>query len=183
MTHVEERIVAVHRSLRACALPYALGGALALAWCVRDARMTSEIDLNIFVGVDQLDRVVAALPPELSRPPEQPRLLARDAQARLRWGPTPIDIFGVNPEFHAGLASSVLPERFSGESIPFLSCPDLATFKAFFDRDRDWIDPGAMALAGSVDRHALEAAIVGFLGADDPLVPKTRALAGRARAT
>lgn len=179
MTHFDEKIVAVHRSLRASGLPYALGGALALAWCVRDPRMTSDIDLNIFVGVDQLDRVVAALPAEVSRTPEQLSLLTRDAQARLRWGSTPIDVFLVNTDFHAGVAGRVQHEQFGGESIPFLSCPDLAVFKAFFDRDKDWVDLAAMAVAGSVDRHALEATIVEFLGADDPRVPKIRALAGR----
>ncbi|MGQ0623044.1 MAG: hypothetical protein ACT4PP_00065 [Sporichthyaceae bacterium] len=178
---MDEMVVALHRALRDAELPYAFGGALALAWCVREPRATADIDLNIFVGVDQVERVLSALPPGMSPTVDQRALLERDAQARLRWERTPVDIFLVNTDFHAGVAVRCRHESFGGESIPYLSCPDLAVFKAFFNRDKDWTDLAAMALAGSIDRHALEATIVEFLGAQDSRVPRIRQLAGRPR--
>lgn len=171
-----DKIVGLHRALRAAGLEHAFGGALALAWCVEEPRATADIDLNVFVGVEELDRVLAALPAEVTQTPEQVRTLARDAQARLHWGRTPVDVFLVNTEFHAGVAVRCRTESFEGEPVPYLSCPDLAVFKTFFNRDKDWIDLAAMALAGSIDPHAVEEFVVENLGADDPRIARIRQL-------
>ena len=67
MTTLPDKIVEIHRALDAADLPHAFGGALALAWCTARARGTIDIDLNVFVEVHALDRVLAALPvPELA---------------------------------------------------------------------------------------------------------------------
>ena len=51
--------------------------------------------------------------------------------------------------------------------MPFLDCGDLAVFKAFFDRTRDWADLEAMAEAGTLDVEAVVGVLARHLGADD----------------
>ena len=41
--------------------------------------------------------------------------------------------------------------RRAGKPLPFLSCTDLAIFKAFFNRRKDWADLEAMVRAGSLN--------------------------------
>ena len=50
MTKLVERIVAVAASLEAAEIPWALGGALALAYATNEPRGTRDIDVNVFVG-------------------------------------------------------------------------------------------------------------------------------------
>lgn len=179
MTSFADKILGLHRALRASGLPYAFGGALALGWCTRDPRATSDIDLNIFVDADRYELALAALPAEVTRPAAQVRQLARDGQTRLRWQATPVDIFLVNTEFHAGVAHRCPVHEFEGERIPYLSCADLAVFKAFFARSKDWVDLEEMAIAGAFDIHDVAATLAGLLGPEDPRVARIRTLPGR----
>ena len=94
------KIVALHRALEAADLPHAFGGALALAFCTAEPRATKDIDVNVFAGTDRLAAVVAALPPVVEVTDEQRRRLARDAQARLWWGTSPVDVFLSDHPFH-----------------------------------------------------------------------------------
>ena len=47
-------------------LAHAFGGALALAWCTGQPRGTADIDLNVFIEIGDLQRLLDALPPEVS---------------------------------------------------------------------------------------------------------------------
>ena len=62
--------------------------------------------------------------------------------------------------------------------LPFLSCFDLAVFKAFFDRTKDWADLEEMARAGTFERERVQATLIGYLGADDARIAKLSALRG-----
>lgn len=179
MTSFADKILGLHRSLQASGLPYALGGALALGWCTRDPRATSDIDLNIFVEAEQYKLALAALPVEVTRPAAQVRQLARDGQTRLRWEATPVDVFLVNTKFHAGVAGRCQVQMFEGEHIPYLSCSDLAVFKAYFDRSKDWADLEEMAVSGAFDIHEVAVTLAGLLGADDPRIARILRLPGR----
>ena len=53
MSSLAEKIVAIDHTLTESGIDHAFGGALALAWCTRRARGTSDIDINIFAGVDR----------------------------------------------------------------------------------------------------------------------------------
>jgi hypothetical protein len=162
------RIVAVHQALDRAALPHAFGGALALAWCTQRARGTIDIDLNVFVGVDRLGEVLEALPPEVLATPADVALLERDGQARLWWDRTPVDLFLDTTDFHRAAAGRCRWEDFGGVLLPFLACADLAVFKAFFDRTKDWADLEEMAAAGTLDADRVVGVLVRHLGADDP---------------
>lgn len=170
------KMVAIHKSLAAAGVAHAFGGALALAWCTKQARGTIDLDLNVFVGPEHTPRAVASLPPEVVATAADRALLGRDGQARLWWENTPIDVFLSTTEFHEQVATRVHPEPFAGEQLPFLACQDLAVFKAFFNRTKDWADLEAMAEAGSLDVPAVIGVLAGFLGIDDDRVERLLSL-------
>ena len=171
------RIVAIHRSLRAASGPQAFGGALALAWCTQRARGTIDIDLNLFVGLDEVDRALDGLPDGVAVSTEDQTLLRRDGQARLWWDQTPVDVFFNTTGFHAEVAGRARVEAFAGQDVPFLACRDLAVFKAFFDRTKDWADLEEMAAAGTLDVPVVIGELAVRLGGDDPRIERLRALA------
>jgi hypothetical protein len=162
-----EKIVELHLCLEAAALPHAFGGALALAWCTARARGTIDIDVNVFVGVDRTEAVVAALPAGVTRNSKLLGALQRDGQVRLWWDKTPIDVFLNNTDYHRDVAERVRWETFLGERLPFLACHDLAVFKAFFNRTKDWVDLEEMVAAGSIEPATVAAVLIDLLGADD----------------
>jgi hypothetical protein len=175
MTDIVTKIVRLDRAL--AGLPHAFGGALALAWCTEQARGTIDIDVNVFVPVERLDEVLAALPRSVSATDTQIALLRRDGQVRLFWDSTPVDLFLNTTPFHEDVATRTRIEAFGGADVPFLGCTDLAVFKAFFDRTKDWADLEAMAEAGTLDVAAVLGVLVLHLGGDDPRVERLRRLA------
>lgn len=171
-----ERIVALHRRLAEAAIPHAFGGALALAWCTERARATIDIDLNLFVDVDEAPRVFAALPPGVVVTDDDRAAIAADGQTRLWWDATPVDVFFDTTDFHRAAALRTRTESFAGTSVPFLACQDLAVFKAFFDRTKDWADLEEMAAAGTLDVEAVLGVLVHYLGGSDHRVERLRSL-------
>src|SRR5262245_17075297 len=129
-----EKIVAIHRALVRADLPHAFGGALALAWCTERARGTIDVDVNVFVSVEHAERVFRALPKTATWTDRDRTVLERDGQVRIWWDNTPIDVFLNTTPYHADVAARTRWETFTGVPIPFLSCDDVAVFKAFFNR-------------------------------------------------
>lgn len=172
-----EQVVGLHRALADAGIPHAFGGALALAWCTQQARGTIDIDVNLFVGIDEIGRALAAFPDGVSITGANRRELEADGQSRLWWDATPVDVFFNTTPFHEAAASRARFEQFGGAAVPFLACRDLAVFKAFFDRTRDWADLGDMDAAGTLDHEAVLGVLVRYLGGQDPRVARLRALA------
>jgi hypothetical protein len=158
------KVVALHESLVEADLDHAFGGALALAFCTAEPRGTKDIDLNVFAGVDRLDDVLAALPDGVEARRDAVAQLRREAQARLWWDTTPVDLFLANHPFHDQVAANRRIVPFAGVDLPVLSCPDLAVFKAFFARPKDVVDIASMVAIGSVDLGHLESAIEMLVG-------------------
>jgi hypothetical protein len=165
-------MLAIHADLRRDDLDHAFGGALALAWCTEQARGTIDLDVNVFVGPERTDELLAAMPSAIVATDDERALLVRDGQARLRWGPTPIDVFLDTTEFHEAVATRVRWEPFAGQDLPFLACEDLAVFKAFFNRTKDWADLEAMRDAGALDIAAVAGVLATFLGGDDERIAR-----------
>lgn len=176
--NLPERIVALHRALDRAGLPHAFGGALALAWCTQRARGTIDIDVNVFVGPDRLDDVLAALPAGVAVDEPAARQLRRDGQARLWWDGTPVDVFLDTTEHHGDVALRCRVEHFAGVDVPFLGCSDLAVFKAFFDRTKDWADLEEMHAAGTLDAELVLGVLVRYLGPEDHRVRRLADLVG-----
>lgn len=178
MTSLPEKILAIDESLDGAGIPHAFGGALALAWCTQRARGTIDIDLNVFAEVAQARQVVDALPAEVTWSEHDLELLERDGQVRIWWETTPLDVFLNTTEYHAQVAGRARREQFAGHEVPFLSCTDLAVFKAFFNRTKDWADLEEMVAAGTLDTDRVVGVLVRYLGADDDRIARLVALAG-----
>ena len=162
-----DRILRLHEALRAAQLPHAFGGALALAWCTRQARGTVDIDVNVFVAATGAKALLAALPADVVADDAAANALVRDGQARLAWGESPLDIFLNTTRIHEEAARCVSHEWFAGARLPFLSCFHVAVFKAFFNRTKDWADLEAMRDAGTLDVNRVKDTVARYLGEED----------------
>ena len=69
------------------------------------------------------------------------------------------DVFLDTTPFHTAVGERVRWEPFAGSDVPFLACRDLAVFKGFFDRTKDWADLEEMAAAGTLDVEAVAVAM------------------------
>jgi hypothetical protein len=160
-----DKILGLHAALGAAELPHAFGGALALAYCTNEPRGTKDIDVNVFIGAERLDELVAALPAGIEVSASDRVALERDGQTRLWWTSTPVDVFLSNHSFHDHAEASTRVVPFAGiDDLPVLACADLAVFKAFFGRAKDAVDVAAMVGAGAVDRSHLQRTITALLG-------------------
>jgi hypothetical protein len=177
VTTLPRKIIAIHRALAGAGIPHAFGGALALAWCTERARGTIDIDLNVFLDASRAAEVLAALPPGVTSSAHDLAVLTRDGQTRQWWDETPVDLFVNTTDFHAQAAGRCRVEKFAGDDVPFLSCSDLAVFKAFFNRTRDWADLEEMVAVGTLDVDRVVGTLTRYLGPTDERVEHLRRLA------
>jgi hypothetical protein len=166
---LSERISALSRVLEASDVPFAFGGALALAYYA-EPRATVDIDLNVFVApkeVDHVAKVLGSLGIRTSNADR--RLVLRNGQVRLHWGLTPVDLFFAYDAFHYHAAQRVRRVPFGSETILVLAPEDLLVCKVVFNRRKDWIDIEQMLLltAGTLDLDDVRRWIVAIVGADD----------------
>jgi hypothetical protein len=174
-TRLIDRIVAVCESLDRAAVPWALGGALALAYATNEPRGTRDIDVNVFVGPADARAVFAAMPVGVVfTDADVDEARTRD-QVRLWWDTTPIDVFFASDLFHFEVAGRCRTVPFEGRRIKVLAAEDLAVFKALFDRTKDWADIEAMIESNAVDLQLAAERLGGLLG-DDPRVARLRTL-------
>jgi hypothetical protein len=166
MSGLSERMLAVHDALASGGFPHAIGGAIALGYCVLEARATQDVDVNVFVSPSRARDVFAVLPAEIPRTGLDLEHAERDGQVRLRWEQTPIDLFFSVLPFHDDVERNIRHVPFGERTIPVLSCTALAVFKAMFDRPRDWVDIEAMVEARSLDVDEVGARIREMLGED-----------------
>jgi hypothetical protein len=169
---VPEVVLAVDDALEAAALPHAFGGALALAYAVGEPRATIDVDVNVFLDAEQAERAFAALPRGVAWGDDDVELAVRDGQVRVWWGDVALDLFFDYHPFHAHAAGTALTVPFADRHIRVLAPDELAVFKAFFDRTKDWADLEAMVEVGSFDVGAVRGWLVRLLGEDDPRVDR-----------
>lgn len=167
-----DKIVAVHTALEDHDVPHAFGGALALAWCTGAARGTIDIDLNVFLDVSSAAEVLDALPNGVRWSDSDLAAISTYGQVRLWWDATPVDLFMNTTTFHADVRNRCSVESFAGAQIPFLGCSDLAVFKAFFNRTKDWADIEEMIAAGTIDHERVIGILSVYLGNDDERVSR-----------
>jgi hypothetical protein len=172
-----QKIVALHGALDHAGIAHAFGGALALAWCTERARGTIDIDVNVFVSPESAASVLAAFPDGVAWDEGDVEVLVRDGQTRLWWDTTPVDVFFDTTDFHRAAAGRARVESFAGVDVPFLGCSDLAVFKAFFNRTKDWADLEEMVAVGTLDVERVLGVLVRYLGGEDERVERLRSLA------
>ncbi len=176
MTALADKALALEAALSEAGTPHAFGGALALAFHIAEPRGTRDIDLNIFVPSLEAGAVLSSLPSEVVWGARDLDEIERNGQVRLFWDDTPVDLFFDTHRFHENAATHVERVPFAGQQIPILAADDLAVFKAFFDRTKDWADIEAMIDAHSLDVHSVLGWLVDLLGGDDHRVSRLRGL-------
>ncbi|NQU36135.1 MAG: hypothetical protein HQ526_00890 [Actinobacteria bacterium] len=182
MSRLSDQLLAIHAGLHNTAIPHAFGGAIALGYCTQEPRGTQDLDLNILLPSTGADKALAALPRSVEITERNRTQIANEGQTRCWWATTPIDLFFNTTDFHSTLLSEVRQVRFLGEDIPVLGCTQLAVFKVFFDRTKDWADLETMHAAQTVDLYRLRAVVSDALGADDPRLRRLDRLARTGRA-
>lgn len=139
---LSEKVLLIEATMQSARIPHAFGGAIALAYYATP-RATIDIDVNVFVESERADEVLSALARlGAEAPTDSERVrLARDGQARIRWGATPVDLFFSYDAFHDACMERRCAFPFGeDETIHVLAAEDLVVFKAIFDRDKDWRD-------------------------------------------
>ena len=166
------KMLALDEALDHAQIPHAFGGALALAYCTKRARGTIDIDLNVFIEPTRTPELLEVLPGEVEVTEQSKAQLERDGQARAWWDTTPVDLFLSTTAFHRDLSTRSRRRDLGGRSMPFLDCSDLAVFKAFFDRPRDWVDLAEMCEAGTLDADQVIGVLVRYVGSNDQRVDR-----------
>ena len=164
---VVRAVHALDAALSAAAVPYAVGGALALAYCVGDPRATADVDLTVLVepgDAGGLQEVLAGVV-DLSEA-DLSRLRDTGQAERLSTLGVRVDLFLPMACLHHEAVARAVRQDLGGRQIPFLSCGDLATFKVLFDRTKDWVDLAEMRRAG-LDVARVRENLYGLFGQDD----------------
>jgi hypothetical protein len=182
--YLDEKVLAIEASLGSAGIPHALGGALALAYYATP-RGTHDIDLNVFVGVERAEEVLAAL---VRAGVSDGGAASRTAiqthgQVRLFWDHTPVDLSFQYDPLHESCMKRRLRVPFGeGATIHVLSAEDLVVFKAIFDRAKDWqdIEDLLFALGGDFDASYAKQWLVRILAEDDHRLERFEALLARA---
>jgi hypothetical protein len=167
-----ERLIELHKALNRRRIPHAFGGAIALAYCTSDPRGTDDIDVNVFIGVDECERALRALPSGVAQPDGTADRIRRDGQIRLWWDATPVDLFFNYDAIHEEAAQHRRTVDFGPARIPILGPVELAVFKAVFDRSQDWVDIENMVAAQALDVDAVRAILTRMFGPTDPRFAK-----------
>lgn len=154
-------------------IPYAVGGALALAYWA-PPRGTADADLNVFVSADQVAAVDAALRAieeegvTLDRAVALHEIAAGGA-VRGMAGRTPVDVFFDSIPFHRSAAGRVVERPLVGRPAKVLAAEDLIVLKFLFNRGKDLVDiEGMVATCGaSLDRGYVRRWLVDCVGEAD----------------
>ena len=180
--NLPERIVAIHGALDAASVPHAFGGAIALAYWTENPRGTNDIDINIFLGAEDCEDGLRALPSGVRWSESDREAIEREGQRRLWWTETPVDVFFDYHPIHSEAAAHRQHVTFEDTRIPILGPTELAVFKAMFDRTRDWADLEEMARNGTLDLATVRNTVVDMVGESDPRIARLENSARRGSA-
>ena len=156
-------------------IPYALGGALAFGlWAV--PRATVDVDVNVFVEGEDLDRVLAVLADaglELD-PHHAKQDNAERGMFVARFGAYRIDVFTPSIEFAWEAMRHRVRKEIDGQPVWFLSAESLAIFKLLFFRPKDIVDlQRLIAVQGErLDTSYIRRHLVELMGEEDERVSK-----------
>jgi len=169
-----DKILAIDNAL--AAIPHAFGGAISLAYHA-EPRATIDIDVNVFVPVNQAADVFGPLSQLGAEIDSAIETVASDGQARAMWDNTPIDLFFSYDPFHAAADASAIVVPFADHTIRVLSATHLSVCKVVFDRPKDWIDIEAMiALGTHIDTAEALRWVGRITGDEDPRFDRLAAL-------
>jgi hypothetical protein len=132
---------AIADALEAAGLPYAVGGALALAvWGF--PRATNDVDVDVFVGPENVGRVLDVLASagcEVDRADAVARAASRGDFAVRAHGMR-VDVFLPSIPLYDSARGRLRQAPLEGRPAWFLAPEDLAVFKLLFFRTKDVLD-------------------------------------------
>lgn len=177
-TPLADKVLQVTEALTERGVPFAFGGAIARNYYA-EPRLTMDLDIGVFLSADAYSGVLEALATlfPLQDAAGVARTIQRDAQVRLNWDYTPVDLFFAYDPFHNASAGRVRRVPFGDAEIPILSAEDLILHKLLFNRPKDWRDIADMLYAQRelLDRSYIEAWLSYFLPPDEAThEPETR---------
>lgn len=169
-------------ALESAGLPYAIGGALALA-IAGVPRGTADVDINVFVAEHDVPTVIAVL----QRLGVEVDLTSAVARAKRdgtfvgRWDGMRIDVFLPSIAFsHEARRTRVRVTDDAGWTGWFLSAEAIAVFKLLFFRGKDVVDlERLVAVNVGLDHAYVRRWIVEMMGEDDPRVARWDDLVAR----
>jgi hypothetical protein len=171
---VLERAVEVHRLLEAAGVAHAIGGALALAYHVGEARATRDIDLNVSADPDDAAALFRLLPADVPWDAGDVEAVRTTGQVRLWWPhpdgqpPIPLDLFFPQSPLHVLVNQRAERVVMLDDVVPILSATDLMVFKMLFDRRKDWADIEELLRYGKVEVAEARRWLTDVVGPDDP---------------
>lgn len=171
---VLERAVEVHRLFEAAGVPHAIGGALALAYHVGEARTTRAIDLNVSGDPQNAAALFGLLPPDMPWSASDVETVRTTGQVRLWWPlpsgqpPIPLDLFFPQSPLHLLVNQRAERVAMLDAIVPILSATDLMVFTMLFDRRKDWADIEELLRFGKVDVAEARRWLTEVVGSDDP---------------
>jgi hypothetical protein len=173
------------RAFEAHAISYALGGALAYGvWGI--PRATLDVDINVFVEDDELNRVADALT-SLGIAADVDRLRRESIDkglAVVRFGDYRVDLFTPSIPFSREAERTRRQVEIEGQRVYFLSAEALAVFKLLFFRPKDVVDlERLLEVQGEqLDTAYVRRELVNMMGDDDERVRRWDALCHDRRA-
>ncbi|MGA7419892.1 MAG: DUF6036 family nucleotidyltransferase [Acidimicrobiales bacterium] len=167
MRPILDVVIEIHDALESVGVGHAFGGAFALLWCTGEPRTTIDIDVNVFAAPTAAKDIVGSLPAGVVASNSDVEALERDGQVRLYMDEIPLDLFFNTSPFHSEIQLRTIQHELAGRNLPFLSCSDLAVFKAFFNRRRDWADIEEMLRVDTIDVPRVTGVLAHYLGPDD----------------
>ncbi len=173
---------AIADALGAAGVPYALGGALALA-VAGVPRGTRDVDVNVFVGIDALDGVfdaLVALGITLDREAARARA-ARDGLFVGVWDGMRVDVFVPSIPFSDEAARTRVEIDVDGWRGFFLAPEAIAVFKLLFFRAKDVGDLGQLIAVRreALDRGYVRRWLADMMGEEDERVRRWDELVAR----
>ena len=175
-----EKVILIHEALSEARVPYALGGALALAYYA-DPRATIDIDVNVFLAPGRWREAIDVLT-ELGVDASKldPDSLERDGQCRLWWGLNAVDLFFAYDPIHDEMRKQARRVPFGDATVSILAPEHLAVCKAMFDRRKDWLDIEQMLIAADdLDVREIEDWLQRMAGEEDARLKRLRELSSR----
>lgn len=157
-------------ALEQAGLPYAIGGALALA-IAGVPRGTADVDLNVFVDEPRMSEVLSALAAlgVVADAAEASARARSEGMFIARWDGMRIDVFLPSIDFsHEAERTRIRVTDDAGWSGWFLSAEALAVFKLLFFRGKDIVDlERLVAVRPELNRAYVREWIVRMMGDDD----------------
>jgi hypothetical protein len=163
-------------ALEAAGLPYAIGGALALA-IAGVPRGTADVDVNVFVAPPQVSQVMHALKALGVQIDDAAAVARAEAEGMFvgRWDGMRIDVFLPSIPFsHEAERTRIrMKDDATGWSGWFLAAEAVAVFKLLFFRGKDLVDlERLVAVRPELDLPYVRTWITEMMGEDDERVRK-----------